>query len=298
MDPWLLGLRRRGLRLKAGYWGSHVGFYGGINYGFGYGGAGYQGGRWDNGRFYYNSAVNNIGAAHIANVYRQPIVNNTTTNRASFNGGNGGVMAKPTNEELLAEKEATVKATPAQVHNARVAAVKPEQFVTTNKGKPAVAATAKSGEFTGKGALPAKAAGKAAEVTPAAEPETKEKPPAIEKPAGAPPLVKPAPPLPPGAPKAVENPPATEVKPAPTPATPRVEEKPPAVEKPVVQAGPRADRAEGRAKASGHREPVRPVVAPNVPKLPPVVRPAQPERRPAAPAVRECGRPGLPPCPK
>jgi hypothetical protein len=30
-----------------GYWGTHVGFYGGVNYGFGYGGDGYHGGRWD-----------------------------------------------------------------------------------------------------------------------------------------------------------------------------------------------------------------------------------------------------------
>ena len=27
-----------------GYWGEHVGFYGGVNYGYGYGGNGYQGG--------------------------------------------------------------------------------------------------------------------------------------------------------------------------------------------------------------------------------------------------------------
>ena len=30
----------------AGYWGPHVGFYGGVNYGFGYGGVGFGGGRW------------------------------------------------------------------------------------------------------------------------------------------------------------------------------------------------------------------------------------------------------------
>src|SRR5580698_6967716 len=30
-----------------GYWGPQVGFYGGINYGFGYGGFGYEGGRWE-----------------------------------------------------------------------------------------------------------------------------------------------------------------------------------------------------------------------------------------------------------
>jgi hypothetical protein len=35
----------------AGYWGPLVGFYGGVNYGFGYYGVGFEGGRWDNGRF-------------------------------------------------------------------------------------------------------------------------------------------------------------------------------------------------------------------------------------------------------
>src|SRR5882757_7818211 len=31
----------------AGYWGPHVGFYGGVNYGFGYFGTGYGGGYWN-----------------------------------------------------------------------------------------------------------------------------------------------------------------------------------------------------------------------------------------------------------
>src|SRR5580693_5449208 len=39
----------------AGYWGPHVGFYGGINYGFGYGGVGFWGGRWEGGAFRYNT---------------------------------------------------------------------------------------------------------------------------------------------------------------------------------------------------------------------------------------------------
>jgi hypothetical protein len=38
-----------------GYWGPQVGFYGGINYGFGYWGHGYEGGRWDHDHFYYNT---------------------------------------------------------------------------------------------------------------------------------------------------------------------------------------------------------------------------------------------------
>ena len=36
VDPWLLGLCGRSVRLARGYWGPHVGFYGGVNYGFGY----------------------------------------------------------------------------------------------------------------------------------------------------------------------------------------------------------------------------------------------------------------------
>ena len=34
-----------------GYWGPHVGFYGGINYGFGYPGVGFVGGEWRGGAF-------------------------------------------------------------------------------------------------------------------------------------------------------------------------------------------------------------------------------------------------------
>ena len=30
----------------AGYWGPHVGYYGGVNYGFGYMGVGFAGGAW------------------------------------------------------------------------------------------------------------------------------------------------------------------------------------------------------------------------------------------------------------
>src|SRR5271168_4316561 len=47
----------------AGYWGPHVGFYGGINYGFGYGGVGFAGGRWEGGHFAYNTAVMNVNTA-------------------------------------------------------------------------------------------------------------------------------------------------------------------------------------------------------------------------------------------
>src|SRR5579862_6679825 len=45
---------------RAGYWGPRVGYYGGINYGFGYTGSGYHGGYWRGNNFYYNQAVTNV----------------------------------------------------------------------------------------------------------------------------------------------------------------------------------------------------------------------------------------------
>ena len=42
---WAFG--NSGYLWNQGYWGPSVGFYGGINYGYGYGGRGYDGGRWN-----------------------------------------------------------------------------------------------------------------------------------------------------------------------------------------------------------------------------------------------------------
>src|SRR5215472_15928502 len=78
-----------GFFFTAGYWGPVVGFYGGINYGFGYFGHGYEGGRWERGHFYYNRTVNHINEREIHNVYETRIENRNET-RVSFNGGNGG----------------------------------------------------------------------------------------------------------------------------------------------------------------------------------------------------------------
>ena len=78
-----------------GYWGPQIGFYGGINYGFGYFGEGYEGGRWDNGHFFYNRSVNNVNVTEIHNVYNTTVVKNTNVNHVSYNGGNGGIAARP-----------------------------------------------------------------------------------------------------------------------------------------------------------------------------------------------------------
>src|ERR1700722_9000102 len=89
-----------------GYWGEHVGFYGGVSYGFGYFGNGYEGGRWDGGHFFYNRTVNNVNVNIIHNTYNTTIVHNTTViNRVSYNGGNGGIEARATPQEEAAERE-------------------------------------------------------------------------------------------------------------------------------------------------------------------------------------------------
>jgi hypothetical protein len=98
----------------AGYWGPQVGFYGGINYGFGYTGVGYAGGYWRGGTFFYNRSVNNFGGRRFANVYDRPLANNFRGSRVSYNGGAGGVRARPTSAELAAEHQRHIVATSAQ----------------------------------------------------------------------------------------------------------------------------------------------------------------------------------------
>ncbi len=79
-----------------GYWGLHIGFYGGINYGFGYMGFGYEGGYWNAGHFFYNRVYNNIRGGGVHNVYSyRANVRVANGSRASYRGGNGGVQARP-----------------------------------------------------------------------------------------------------------------------------------------------------------------------------------------------------------
>jgi hypothetical protein len=146
-----------GYRFHRGYWAPHVGFYGGVAYGFGYFGAGFEGGRWQGDHFFYNRTVNNFGSVHIVNVYEHPAPR--IVERISFNGGPDGVKARPTPEQIAAEKEKHIPATVEQRRNMRAASHNEAAFVTNNRGKPPVAATQKPGEFKGAAVAPAKAAG-------------------------------------------------------------------------------------------------------------------------------------------
>ena len=142
----------------AGYWGPHIGFYGGVNYGFGYTGVGYQGGYWQGGHMYYNRDVVNVGSAHVTNVYNKTVINNVTVNRVSFNGGNGGTSARPTTAEEAASRDRHVAPTSVQQQHVQAAQRDPQFRAKTNGGHPAVAATARPGEFSGPGAVAARGA--------------------------------------------------------------------------------------------------------------------------------------------
>jgi hypothetical protein len=139
-----------------GYWGAQIGFYGGINYGFGYAGVGYQGGYWNNGAFFYNRSVNNVGS--VTNIYTKTVINNTTVTNVSYNGGTGGLSARPTAQEQTATNEKHVAATSVQTQHVQAASTNHQLYESVNNGKPAIAATAKPGEFSGAGVVAAKAA--------------------------------------------------------------------------------------------------------------------------------------------
>jgi hypothetical protein len=90
-----------------GYWGRTVGYYGGINYGFGYFGTGFYGGYWNSGHFLYNTAYVHVGAGFHGAVYSRPY--------EGFNGRPGGVAF---NAHPPAEFAARAEANRGPVNNA------------------------------------------------------------------------------------------------------------------------------------------------------------------------------------
>lgn len=120
---------------NAGYWGPRVGFYGGINYGYGYGGVGYRGGYWDHGRFNYSRNVSY----------------NTSVSRVSYNGGRGGLMARPNAQDQLAMRDRHTQPVAAQQQQIRMASQNRALRASVNHGSPSIAATPRAGAFGSSG---------------------------------------------------------------------------------------------------------------------------------------------------
>jgi hypothetical protein len=122
-----------------GYWGPHVGYYGGVNYGFGYMGIGFAGGVWHGGVFAYNTAIMHVGPS-ITNVYvdRTVVVHNTVVvnSRVAFSGGPGGINHQPTPEESRFSSEPHVAATSFQTQHESAAMHDTNAYASHNGGHP------------------------------------------------------------------------------------------------------------------------------------------------------------------
>ncbi len=129
-----------------GYWGPHVGYYGGVNYGFGYMGIGFAGGVWAGGAFRYNTAVMHVGPG-IRNVYvDNTIVHNTTVindRHVAFSGGPGGINHPPTAQENQFSHEQHVAATSYQTQHQNTAMQNKGSYFNANHGHPSNAAVAR-----------------------------------------------------------------------------------------------------------------------------------------------------------
>jgi len=138
--PGYWGYANPGYAYFQGYWGPSVGFYGGINYGFGYFGTGFVGGTWAGGAFSYNTAIVNVNRTTIRNTYADKTVVNrsiVTRSRASFNGGHGGISARQTAAQIAAARH-RIGPTAQQREHSIVASRDRRLAASVNHGRPPV----------------------------------------------------------------------------------------------------------------------------------------------------------------
>ncbi len=123
-----------------GYWGPHVGYYGGVNYGFGYMGVGFVGGEWRGREFAYNTAVMNVNRTVIRNVYvNRTIVHNTTImndRHVAYAGGPGGIRHDPSAQERVAMRESHLAPTSFQQQHFDSARTNHANYFNANHGRP------------------------------------------------------------------------------------------------------------------------------------------------------------------
>jgi hypothetical protein len=145
----------------SGYWAPQVGYYGGINYGFGYFGSGFDGGYWSGPHFYYNRVVLNV--VNVTRVYERPVfVNNVRIvnysdyrrrfsdtrfyTRYAYNGP-GGIDVRPRPGWDARPRSARFDLTADQRAHYEAARRDRDLFAGANRGAPPVAATPAAGRF-------------------------------------------------------------------------------------------------------------------------------------------------------
>src|SRR5215831_8847107 len=135
--PGWWGWRNGVYAFNQGYWGPTVGFYGGVNYGYGYTGNGYWGGRWSGNTFHYNTAVTRVNTNIVHNTYvNNSFTKNVNANRASFNGPNG-VNAQETAAQKAAGTNAKkVGPTSQQLERQQAASKDNNLKASVSKGNP------------------------------------------------------------------------------------------------------------------------------------------------------------------
>jgi WXXGXW repeat (2 copies) len=133
-----------------GYWGRHVGYYGGVNYGFGYMGVGFVGGMWRGGVFAYNRAVMHVGygggwGGNRVYSDRTIVERNTIINErhVAYEGGPGGIRHEATPQERMAEHEQHMARTSFQTQHMDEAMHNRSAYFNNNHGRPATMATAR-----------------------------------------------------------------------------------------------------------------------------------------------------------
>jgi hypothetical protein len=129
-----------------GYWGRHVGYYGGVNYGYGYMGVGFVGGEWRGNSFAYNTAVEHVNTRVIHDTYvntaivRQNTIENN--NHVSFNGPHG-IDHRPTPQEQVGLHEQHQAPTGIQQQHIQAAQNDRSAYARTNGGHPQTPAVAR-----------------------------------------------------------------------------------------------------------------------------------------------------------
>ena len=129
-------------RFHHGFWATHVGFYGGINYGYGYTGYGYYGGYWRAGHFFYNRQCNRIDPRIVVRVYDYHVAEPRFAGRPSFNGPRG-IMVRPRPAEIAVMRERRYAPLQAQIQLRQVSMENRRQFYRENHGRPAMTVAAR-----------------------------------------------------------------------------------------------------------------------------------------------------------